>query len=73
MQNQSTKTHGIDALRLPGESCSDIELASRAIYQFGNFAAARFCARQGIALEDFLVALRNFDFWISAKIDWIPE
>lgn len=56
--NKTLPTHGIDALRLPGESCTDIELACRAIHRFGLSAGARFCQKQGIALEDCLAALK---------------
>lgn len=47
----------VDALRSIGEACTDAELASRAIARFGLSAGARFCQKQGIALEDCLAAL----------------
>ena len=53
----------VDSLRAIGESCTDVELACRALHRFGLSAGARFCQAQGIALEDCLAALRAFDIW----------
>ena len=49
----------VDCLRAIGEACTDVELASRAIARFGLSAGARFCQKQGIALEDCLAALHT--------------
>ena len=62
-QNKSTRVgkdslFTIDALRSIGEACTDIELACRAFHRFGLSAGARFCQKQGIALEDCLAALK---------------
>ena len=62
----------VDSLRAFGESCSDVELACRAFARFGLSAGARFCQRQGIALEDCLAALRSFDLWKDSQL-WIAE
>lgn len=74
--NQTVKSHGIDALRAYGESLPDSHLAARAIARFGLSAGARFCLRQGIALEDCLEALEivaGREMEKQATKNWMPE